>query len=130
EREFTGRKPGEKVALTVLRGTERVEIAATLVDQPRLMREADRTYFDRLGFTAREFVFGDGIARRVKRADHKGVVAHFVKNSSPAGTAGLRQDDWIIEVDGVEVKTYADAVEKLAAIEADKDRSEFVLLTS
>lgn len=130
ERELTGRKPGETVALTVLRGTERVEISATLVEQPRLMREADRTYFDRFGFTAREFVFGDGIARRVKRADHKGVVAHFVKNSSPAGTAGLRQEDWIIEVDGVEVKTYADAVAKLATIEADKERGEFVLLTS
>ena len=33
-------------------------------------------------------------------------------------------------MDGVEVKTYADALEKLTAIEADANRSEFVLLTS
>jgi serine protease Do len=101
-----------------------------LADQPKLMREADRSYFEKLGFTAREFVYGDGVVRRVKRAGHKGVIAHFVKNSSPAGTAGLRPDDWIQEVDGVEVKTYAEAVEKLAAIEADAARTEFVLLTS
>lgn len=130
ERELALRKPGETVALTVLRGSDRVEVKAALADQPRLLREADRTYFEKLGFTAREFVYGDGVIRRVKLAGHKGVVAHFVKNSSPAATAGLRPDDWIQEVDGFEVKTYAEAVEKLAAIEADAARGEFVLLTS
>jgi serine protease Do len=45
-------------------------------------------------------------------------------------TAGLRPDDWIQEIDGTEVKTFADAVTKLAAIEADTSRTEFVLLAS
>jgi len=130
DRELGRSKPGDTFALTALRGTERVELKATLGDQPRLLREADRTYFETLGFTAREFVYGDGIIRRVKLAGHKGVIAQFVKNSSPAGTAGLRPDDWILEVDGTEVKTYAEAVAKLAAIEADTKRSDFVLLTS
>ncbi|MFA6959999.1 MAG: PDZ domain-containing protein [Opitutaceae bacterium] len=130
ERELSMKKPGDVVALKVLRGTENVELKATMVEQPRLFREAARTYFEKLGFTAREFVYGDGIARRVKLTDFKGVVANFVKNSSPAGTAGLRPDDWILEVDGVAVKTYADAVARLAAIEADVTRSDFVLLIS
>lgn len=130
DRELGKRQPGDTLALTVLRGTERVELKATLTDQPRLLREAERTYFEKLGITAREFVYGDGVVRRVKLAGHKGVVAHFVKNSSPAGTAGLRVDDWILEVDGVEVKTYAQAIEKLTSIEADANRTEFVLLTS
>jgi serine protease Do len=130
ERELGLKKPGDVVTLTVLRGTERVEIKAALAEQPKLFREAKRRYFETLGFTAREFVYGDGIARRVKLAGHKGVVAQFVKNSSPAGTAGLRPEDWVIEVDGTEVKTYEDAVEKLAAIEADAARMDFVLLTS
>jgi serine protease Do len=43
---------------------------------------------------------------------------------------GLEFDDWIREIDGKEVKTYAEAVAALAAIEADQDRPEFVLLTS
>jgi serine protease Do len=130
ERELGLKKPGDEVTLTVLRGTERVELKVTLAEQPKLFREAKRRYFETLGFTAREFVYGDGISRRVKLAEHKGVVAQFVKNSSPAGTAGLRPDDWIIEVDGAEVKTYEEAVEKLAAIETDTARTDFVLLTS
>lgn len=130
ERELALKKPGDVVALTVLRGTERVEIKATLAEQPKLFREAKRRYFETLGFTAREFVYGDGIVRRVKLDAHKGVVAQFVKASSPAGTAGLRPDDWIIEVDGAEVKTYGEAVERLAAIEGDASRTDFVLLTS
>ncbi|CAM2861181.1 PDZ domain-containing protein [Rariglobus hedericola] len=130
DRELGKRKPGDTVALTVLRGSERVEIKATLVDQPKLFREADRTYFEKLGFTAREFVYGDGVVRRVKVDGQKGVIAQFVKNSGPAGTAGLRPDDWIIEVDGSEVKTYAEAVAKLAVIESDTNRTDFVLLTS
>lgn len=130
DRELGARKPGDTLTLTVLRGTERVEIKVALAEQPKLLREAERTYFEKLGFTAREFVYGDGVVRRVKLAGRKGVVAHFVKASSPAGTAGLRPDDWIIEVDGAEVKTYDEAIAKLAAIEADASRNDFVLLTS
>jgi serine protease Do len=44
--------------------------------------------------------------------------------------SGLEADDWIREIDGQEVKGYADAVGILAAIEADKTRADFVLLTS
>lgn len=130
DRTLAALKPGDTLAITVLRGAERVELKATLADQPELLREAERTFFERLGFTAREFVYGDGIMRRVKVADHKGVIAQFVKNNSPVATAGLRFDDWILEVDGAEVKTYADAVAKLSVIEEDAARNEFVLLTS
>lgn len=130
EREVERRAPGDAMAFTVLRGTERVELKATLGDEPKLMREAERKYFDRLGFTAREFVYGDAVARRVKLADRTGVVAHFSKPSGPAAIAGLRPEDWIREIDGAEVKTLAAAVEKLTAIEADLLRTEFVLLVS
>ena len=65
----------------------------------------------RIRFTAREFVYGDAIARRLKIADTAGVVAHFVKGNSPVAIAGLRTDDWIKEIDGVEVKTFAAATE-------------------
>jgi serine protease Do len=130
DRLLDAHKPGDVITLTVLRGAERVEIHATLAEQPKLLREAERTFFEKLGFTAREFVYGDGVVRRVKLAEQKGVIAQFVKNNSPVATAGLRPDDWILEVDGAEVKTYAEAVEKLKAIEADASRNEFVLLTS
>ena len=130
EREIERRAPGDTFALTVLRGGERVELKPVLGEEPKLLREAMRKYFDRLGFTAREFVYGDSIDRHVKNADATGVVAHFVKPSSPASIAGLRLDDWVKEIDGAEVKTFADATAKLAEIERDQARPEFVLLVS
>ncbi len=130
DNEITRLGPGASVALTVLRGTERVELKAVLEDAPETPREAKRRYFERLGLTVRDFTYSDGVARRVKKAGHEGVVAHFVKPNTPIATAGLRTDDWIKEIDGTEVKTFADAVEKLAAIEADTERAETVILAS
>lgn len=129
EREIDRRKPGETIRMTVLRGTERVEVSAELGEQPKLRREADRKYFDRLGLTAREFVNADAVERRAK-ATEGGVIAHYVKPSSPVAVAGLRPEDWIREIDGQETKSFAVAVEKLAAIEKDEARPEFVMLVS
>jgi len=130
EREIDRRLPGDKLPLTVLRDGRRLELDVTLGDEPKIIREAERRYFERLGFTIREFLYGDGVARRVKLADQRGVIVDFVKPNSPAAMSGLEFDDWIREIDGKEVKTYADAVAALSAIEADKTRTDFVLLTS
>ena len=130
DREISRRLPGDKLTLTVLRGNDRVELTATLAEEPRLAREADRKYFEKLGFTVREFVFDDAVARHIKRAEQRGVIANFVKANSPVSAAGLRADDWILEVDGTAVATYAEAVAKLTAIEADSGRAEFVMLVS
>ncbi|MFA5057009.1 MAG: PDZ domain-containing protein [Opitutaceae bacterium] len=130
EREVERRRPGDDLTLTVLRDNQRLDLKVTLGDEPKILREADRRYFERLGLTVREFLYGDGIAHRVKRAEQAGVIVDFVKANSPAAMGGLEPDDWVREIDGREIKTYAEAVAALAAIEADKDRSEFVLLTS
>jgi serine protease Do len=128
EREVARRLPGQTVGITVLRGEARMELPVTLGDEPRQASEADRKYFDRVGLTAREFVFGDAVALRVKTGSLTGVMAHFVKPNSPAAIAGLRTDDWIKEIDGTEVRTFASAAQKLDEIEADAQRAEFVLL--
>jgi serine protease Do len=128
--EILRHRPGEVVTLSVLRGSQREEIKVTLGDEPRLVREADRQYFDRLGFTAREFLYNDGIMHRAAPGVRDGIMVHFVKPGSAVATAGLRPDDWVREIDGAEIKTYAQALEKLSAIEEDKDRAEFVLLVS
>lgn len=130
EREVERRRPGDALSLAVLRGTERLELKVTLGEQPKLVREAERKYFDRLGLTAREFVYGDAIERRAKPNDPTGVIAHFVKSSSPVAVAGLRPEDWIKEIDGVDVKTFAAATARLAEIEGDAARAEFVMLVA
>jgi serine protease Do len=130
EREVDRRQPGDTLAIGVLRGTDRMELRAILAEEPKLAREADRKYFDRIGFTAREFVYDDAIERRAKATEPTGVIVHFVKPSSPAAIAGLRLEDWLQSIDGTEVKTYADATTKLAEIERDTARPEVVLLVS
>jgi serine protease Do len=129
-REIQRRQPGAELTFTVLRGAERVTAKVTLAEQPKLFAEAERKYFDRLGFTAREMVYDDAVARRAKPSEATGVIAHFVKPNSPAAVAGLRTDDWIREIDGTEVKTFAAAATQLGMIEADRFRTESVLLVS
>ncbi len=128
--EILRHRPGDTITLTILRDGARQETKVTLGDEPKLPREARRQYFERLGFTVREFLPTDGIVNRVKPAEQLGVIVHFVKPGSPAATAGLQPDDWVREIDGVEVKTYAAALEMLHAIEAGNNRPESVLLVS
>ena len=130
EREIGRRKPGDVLPVAVLRDNRRLELRVVLGDEPRIIREAGRRYFERLGVTVREFLYGDGVARRIKVADQAGVVVDFVKPNSPAAVGELAPDDWIREIDGRAIKTYEEAVDALAAIEADPNRTEFVLLTS
>ena len=130
EREIDRRQPGDVVPLAVLRDNQRLDLRVTLGDEPKIIREAGRRYFERLGFTVREFLYGDGIARRIKIADQAGVIVDFVKPNSPAAAGELAVEDWIREIDGRAIKTYGEAVDALAAIEADQNRTEFVLLTS
>jgi serine protease Do len=128
ERLIAAHRPGDTMALTVLRGADRVELKAVLAEEPRLVREADRMYFERIGFSAREFVYGDAIARHSKVSELGGVVAHLVKPNSPADLAGLRPDDWIKEIDGTEIADFAAASQKLGEIEKDLTRTETVFL--
>ena len=130
EREIDRHLPGDILTLTVLRDNRRRDFTVTLGEEPKIIREASRQYFERLGFTVREFLYGDGISRRVKMADQAGVIVDFVKPNSAAAVGELAADDWIREIDGREIKTYAEAIDALAAIEADPARAEFVVLTN
>lgn len=131
ELQLARRAPGDVMRLSVLRNSgERVELPVTLGDEPRNTAEAERKYFDAPGFAVREFVYSDAVARRVKQSESAGVVASFVKHDSPASIAGLRMEDWIRQIDGAAIATYADAIRKLDEIAADTARTEFVLQTS
>jgi serine protease Do len=128
--EILRRRPGTAVVLTILRGTEQQEVRVILGDEPKLAREAERHYFELLGFTIREFLSGDSILHRARSTESAGVVVHFVKPGSPAATAGLQPNDWVREIDGAEILAYDQAMNKLHAVEAAKNRPEFVLLVS
>jgi serine protease Do len=128
-REVLKREPGETMTLTVLRDKIELELPIALGDAPKTPKEADRNYLEELGITVRETVFSDVVARREDPANLVGVIAHFIKPSSPAGTAGLRVDDWVKEIDGVAVESYDQALELFAEAEAS-GRPEVVMLVS
>jgi serine protease Do len=128
QREVDRRRPGDIMKLGLQRDKQPVDIAVTLADAPLLPREAPRHFFENLGLTVRAFTYSDGVARRVKGAGQPGVIAHFVKLNAPVSVAGLRTDDWIKEIDGEPVASFAEAVKLLTAIENDATRPEFVLL--
>jgi serine protease Do len=130
ERLIAAHSPGQTMTLSILRGSDRVELKVVLDEEPRLVREASRMYFERIGFSAREFVYGDAVARHSKAGDLTGVIAHLVKPNSPADLAGLRPDDWIKEIDGAPVADFASAAQRLSEIDKDAARTETVLLVN
>jgi serine protease Do len=130
ERLIAAHSPGETMTLSVRRGSDLLELKVPLDEEPRLVREAERMYFEKIGFSAREFVYGDAVARHSKTGDLSGVVAHLVKPNSPADLAGLRPDDWIKEIDGTDVANFASAVQALSAINKDPMRTETVFLVN
>ena len=128
-REILKRLPGTTIALTVLRDRTELEIPITLGSAPKTPKEADRKYFEDLGFTVRETVFSDVVARREDPTNLTGVITHFVKPSSPGGTAGLQIEDWVKEIDGTPIESYEQALELLETAR-NSGRPELVILVS
>ncbi len=129
QRDILRRKPGSEMTLTVLRNREELDLPLTLADAPKTPNEAERQYYEGIGLTVREMVYMDAVNRRSDPQDLRGVIAHFVKPSSPVATAGLQMDDWIQEIDGRPIAVYADAVKVLDEIAASA-RPEVVMLVS
>ena len=128
ERMFLATQPGGLLKLEVMRGQERLPIEITVGLAPKAIRAAERTYFEPLGLTVRELTLDDAITRRIEWPKAKGVFVTFVKSNSPGATAGLQPGDWIEEIDGVTVTSYAQGVELLNKVRDDTQRAEYVLL--
>jgi serine protease Do len=130
EREILMRRPGDEVTLGLVRGQSRLDVKITVGRQPKALKEAERRYFPRLGITLRESVLFDLVSRRLENSAERGVVANFVKPSTPAATAGLQGGDLILAIDNEPTVDYARAIERMDSIENDQARTEYVLLIS
>lgn len=119
---------GDKIKLDVVSGNDGKEVEITIAEQPLLLRDAERIYFDQLGMSARQFTLADALAKRELKADIDAAVVDFVKPNSPVQSAELQTGDWIREIDGQEVNTYAEAIAALDAANADASREELLLL--
>jgi serine protease Do len=122
------KSPGETLTVEVIRGEERLSFDVVVGDGPKVVREADYRFYDKLGFTVREFLLTDGIRRRLSKEDMNGAIVNFVRRSSAVETAGLRNGDWIKQVEGQPIDSYDAVLAILDEVEQDEEKSEFVLL--
>ena len=122
------KSPGESMTVEVIRGEDRKSFDVVVGDGPKVVREADYRYFEKLGFTVREFLLTDGIVRRLPKEEMSGAIVNYVTRSSAVETAGLRRGDWIKQVEGQDVASFNDVLSILDVVEQDGEKSEFVLL--
>ncbi len=125
-------KVGDKVSLSILRGAELPKTYEVRMGElPKTLRQSNYKYFKRLGFSIREFLLDDAIARRMLDKDKDAAVVQFVKPNSPASSAmpgRLAIGDVIKEINSKPVAGYAEAVEILAKIDADASVKDLVIL--
>ena len=125
-------KPGEKYKIEVLRDGEKKAVEFTAAAYPREFRESDYVYFKRLGFSIREFIINDAMARNMQKPVIDAPVVQFVKPNSPASSAqpnGLGRSEIIREINSVPIKSYKQAVEILSKINSDNSVKEMVILS-
>jgi serine protease Do len=122
------KKPGEVLSVEVIRGEERKTFEVEVGSGPKNVREADYRFYEKLGFTVREFLLTDGIRRRIPKEEMNGAIVNFVRRSSAVETAGLRNGDWIKQIEGAPVDSYQAVLDVLDQVEGDEEKTEFVLL--
>jgi serine protease Do len=128
ERQILLTAVGEPLGFTVLRDNEAVDVSVTPRAAPTSIRQAQRRYFEGMGFTAREFVTSDALQRREDHRDHRGLIVNFIRPNSPAATAGMQPGDWILEVDGTIISDYASGTDTLEASMKNDSSEEVVFM--
>tara|TARA_Y100000588_G_C14267904_1_gene930827 strand:- start:1999 stop:3387 length:1389 start_codon:yes stop_codon:yes gene_type:complete len=122
------KQPGEVLSMEIIRGDERKTFRLVVEAGPKNVREADYRFYEKLGFTVREFLLTDGIRRRLPKEDMNGAIVNFVRRSSAVETAGLRNGDWIKQVEGQPADTFSAVLQLLDKVDGDEEKAEFVLL--
>ena len=122
-------KPGDEVALTVLRGRGQPtqDIKVRLEEMPPRANQAKRHFFEDLGFSAREMVFIDTYTRRLPR-DAAGVLIALVRPQSAAESGGLRREDVVTDLNGQPVKDLAQFKQLYEELRKSKPREAVVMV--
>ncbi len=132
EQQIADKEIGEEMRLAISRGGESIELAVTLEQTPKLVRDARKKYLESIGLTVREFVVYDNVALKLdlELDEVPGVIVNFVKPNSDAHTGGALTGDLVKEIDGVPVESFDQALSLLEALERDASKREFVMLVA
>ncbi len=131
-RKYARKNVGDTVSLSIIRGSDAPKtFELKLEKNPKTFRQSRTEYFKRIGFSAREYLFDDGVARKNLNAKIDAPVVKYVKPNSPAASAlpnRLIAGDLIKEINSVPVKSYSEAVAELSKINGDEKVKELVIL--
>jgi serine protease Do len=116
---------GSEVVLTARRGTEELQIKATLELGHEGTSELDSHEFETLEFTTRDLGQEDRVAKKLPE-DFKGVLVTAVAPAGWAALGGLSVGDMLVTVDGKPVESVESLKSVLAAVEENR-RSPVVL---
>ena len=123
---------GEKIKFSVIRGTDAPkDFEFILGESPKTARQSKTKYFKRIGFSIREYLLDDAIARKAISKKCEQPVVKYVKPNSPAESAlpsKLAEDDIIKEINSKPVANYQQAVAELEKIDADASVKSLVIL--
>ncbi|MCP4375136.1 MAG: hypothetical protein GY794_02995 [bacterium] len=97
----------KKVTLTIRRGEETLSIPVAMVAIPKQIYEAERCVTSGLAMIVREKVPSDSYMESSPTAKVKGLIVVAAPARGPAGSAGLRRGDLLIEVNGEPVTRVA-----------------------
>jgi S1-C subfamily serine protease len=106
-RKLMMKKPGEVVTFTVVdaKGKPPREVKLTMEPEPKQSNAAERYWNEELGFGVREMVLLDRYMLKLKKTEKEGVLVTALKEGSSAGSAGLRPEDMITQVNGQPVNS-------------------------
>ncbi len=131
-RKYVRKKSGEKISLSIIRGSDSPKtFEVTLTENPKQFRQSQTKYFKRIGFSLREYLFDDAIARKAIDKKCDSPVVKYVKPNSPAASAmpsKLAVGDIIKEINSKPVANYAEAIEVLSKIDDDSNVKSVVIL--
>lgn len=120
---FAEHKKGDKISLSVIRAFDSPRKVEVVVgENPKTHRESKTKYFKRIGFSVREYLFDDAVARKnLEIKTDAPPVIKYVKPNSPAASAlpaRLFAGDIVREINSKPVSSYAEAVAELAKLDA------------
>jgi S1-C subfamily serine protease len=122
-------KAGDQVTLTVITDKDAPpkQVKITLEPRPREPNLAERYYAKDLGFVAREAVFTDSYAHKMK-PQSDGVVVDVMRRDGAAATAKLAPEDWIMQLNGQAVTSLNEFKRDYEAFRKDHSHDEVVLV--
>ena len=123
-----GAAGGKEVSLTVKRGAQQLSMTVGLVAIPKQAFEAERYVSNELAMMVREKVPPDSYNDSSPTADVKGLVVIGVPAKGPAGAAGIKRGDLLIEVNGKSVTTAAEIRDVIGKALKDSPEKTIILL--